>query len=89
MDKTNNISDQMREVLKIKTCQIVKGDIMASTNEKVIGIWPGARYMGGRLDMKKVTVHLEYTKKDGTKGIRVGQWGNHTMVKVHRDSTSK
>jgi len=40
--------------------------------------------MNGRLDMSKVTVDLERTKKDGTKATRAGLWGKNTLIGVDR-----
>lgn len=71
---------------KVIAANLKKGDIMAGTGEKVLNVWPGARTMSGRLDMSKVTVELEGTKKDGTKTTRVGLWGKNTLVGIHRST---
>lgn len=71
---------------KVLASGLKKGDIMTGTGERVVGVWPGARKMDDRLDMSKVTVELERTRKDGTKTTRVGLWGKNTPVGVYRSS---
>jgi len=71
---------------KVLAQNLKKGDVMIGTGEKVLNVSLGARAMNGRLDMSKVTVELEGTKKDGTKATRVGLWGKNTPVGVYRAS---
>jgi len=69
---------------KVLAQNLKVGDIVRGTGEKVLKVTLGARAMNGRLDMSKVTVDLERTKKDGTKATRAGLWKKNTLIGVDR-----
>jgi len=74
------------QMVKIPAQGLKAGDIMTGTLEKVINVWPGAREMGGKLNMGKVTVELEKLDKDlqPTGKKRVAAWGKHTEIGTYR-----
>lgn len=85
-DLPENASFQPEGTVKEKTIasRVKAGDVMAGSGEKVLETWGYAIGMNNRTDMSKVTVKLEYTKRDGSKGTRTGVWGKNTPVTVFR-----